>query len=146
MTDASMHFKLLVPAEVRLDITIKQLNIEAMDGARTFLPRHQDFFTALPAGILSCKVLEDGVREDGEQEVTERFVAIDHGLLVKCAKEITLTAHHAILSDNLADLRARVHEEFIDVDEQQKLARTALARLEAGAIRQFINLEHLRHG
>jgi len=136
MTDATIHFKLLVPAELRLDNHIVHLRIEALDGSRVLLPRHQDFFTALPTGIVSYRTNDD----------KEHFIAIDQGLLVKCAEQVTLTAHHAILSDTLKDLRTQVRDRFVDVDEQQKHARSALARLEAGAIRQFINLEHLQHG
>jgi len=136
MVDASIHFKLLVPAELCLDTHIVHMRIEAIDGARVFLPRHQDFFTALPAGIISYRTIDE----------KEYFVAIDQGLLVKCAKQVTVTAHHAIASDTLRDLRGLVRDQFVDVDEQQKHARVALARLEAGAIRQFINLEQIQHG
>ena len=136
MTDAPMRLRLLVPAKLALEIEITQLKIEAMDGERAFLPHHQDFFTALPAGIVTYKTKTD----------SEHFVAIDHGLLVKCLNLVTLTTHQAILSDSLMELRSLIHEQFFDIDEQQKKGRTALARLEAGAIRQFINLEHLRHG
>lgn len=136
MTDAAMRLRLLVPAQLTLDMEITRLKIEAMDGARTFLPRHQDFFTALPAGIITYKTITD----------SEHFVAIDHGLLVKCMKLVTVTTHRAILSDSLMQLRSLIQEQFLDIDEQQKNSHTALARLEASAIRQFINLEHLHHG
>ena len=136
MTDTPMRLRLLVPAQLTLDIEITRLKVEAMDGARTFLPRHQDFFTALPAGIITYKTMTD----------SEHFVAIDHGLLVKCMKLVTVTTHQAILSDSLMELHSLIHEQFLDIDEQQRNGRMALARLEASAIRQFINLEHLRHG
>ena len=46
----------------------------------------------------------------------------------------------------MAQLRATVDESFMKLDEQERIARTALARLEAGTIRGFIELEELSHG
>jgi F-type H+-transporting ATPase subunit epsilon len=39
-----------------------------------------------------------------------------------------------------------VQEEFRDLDEHERMARTALARLEAGTIRRFMDLERLAGG
>src|SRR5690606_37336298 len=54
-------------------------------GSRGYWPRHVDFVTALVPSILSA-VLEDG---------SERFFAVDGGVLVKKGDEVTVTAHHA---------------------------------------------------
>jgi len=43
-------------------------------------------------------------------------------------------------------MRATVTERFVELEEHERLARTALARLEAGTIRRFIDLEELGHG
>ena len=74
-------------------------------------------------------------------EGEERFLGIDEGVLVKRGAEVRVSVLDAFESDDLASLRAQVWRQFLNLDDHERAARTALARLEAGAIRRVLEIE-----
>ncbi len=126
-----MNLKVLLPNEVFLDQTVTKVVAEAVDGCFCLLPRHVDFVTALVAGLVS---FED------EQQV-EHFVATDEGVLAKVGLQVTISTRNAAQSDDLGRLKAAIHRQHGELDERERLARSASARLEAGLVRRFMELE-----
>lgn len=131
-----MHLKVLLPTEVLIDEPVTKVIAEAENGAFCLLPRHIDFVAALIPGILYFYTT------DGE----ERFMAIDEGTLVKCGEQVLVSSFNAVSGSELAQLRATVAERFLSLHEHERVARTALARLEAGTIRRFVELEEQGYG
>ena len=131
-----MHLKLLLPTEVLISEPVTKIIAEAVNGSFCLLPRHIDFVSSLVPGILSFTTA------DGE----EIFVAVDEGTLVKCGEQVLVSTLNAVRGVDLAQLRLTVEERFMELDEHERVARTALARLEAGTIRRFIELEEQGHG
>jgi F-type H+-transporting ATPase subunit epsilon len=129
-----MRLKLLLPTRVLVDTAIQKLVGEAENGSFGLLPRHIDFTTALRPGILVYEA------EDG----TEHFVGIDEGILVKCRDEVLVSTRNAVPGTDLASLRETVRERYLELDEAEKLARSALARLEVGVVKRFTELRELR--
>jgi F-type H+-transporting ATPase subunit epsilon len=125
-----MRLKLLLPTEVLIDREVRKVVAEAENGAFGLLPHHIDFVAALVPGIL---IYVDAAG-------AERFVGIDQGILVKCAGEVLVSTHSAIEGEDLDALRHEVRERYFELDEIEKSARSALARLEAGVVRRFIEL------
>jgi F-type H+-transporting ATPase subunit epsilon len=136
MNPADMHLKVLLPTEVLVDEPVTKVIAEAVNGSFCLLPRHIDFVAALVPGIL-CFCTADG---------GENFAAIDEGTLVKCGGQVLVSTFNAVRGADLDRLRATVAERFLELDEHERVARTALARLEAGTIRRFIELEEQGHG
>lgn len=130
-----MRLEVITPAEICLDTEVRELVAEAPDGHFGILPNHGDFVTDLVPGILVYRL----------KDATERFVALHSGTLVKCGDHVRVAVLAAIEGDDLAWLRARVEREFRQEDEDERAARSALARLEAGMIRRFRELEGLSH-
>lgn len=126
-----MNLKIMTPTEVYLDETVGKVVAEAPNGSFGMLPRHIDFVSELKPGILLYQ-LTDG---------RERFLGVNAGTLVKCGDTVFVATRNAIAGDDLETLQARVEEEFLQLDEHERIARTALARLEAGVIRRFVELE-----
>lgn len=131
-----MRLKVLLPTEVLVDEKVGKIVAEAENGFFCLLPRHIDFVSALVPGILYY------VPETGE----ERFVAVDRGTLVKCGDEVLVSVFNAALGADLAALQATVIESFHELDDEERRARLALARLEAGAMRRFLEMERQVHG
>jgi F-type H+-transporting ATPase subunit epsilon len=131
-----MILKVLLPTEVLLEEPVTKVIAEAQNGSFCLLPRHIDFVSALVPGILSF-TNSDGI---------EQYIAIDQGTLVKCGREVLISAYNGVRGDDLIQLRHLVEEHFLNLDEQQRTARSALARLEAGVMRRFIELEEQSHG
>jgi len=125
-----MRLKVMLPTEILVDRKVGKVVAEAHDGSFGMLPRHIDFVAALVPGILLYENL------DGE----ELYLAIDEGMLVKSGEEVLVSTRHAVSGDNLQTLRGTVRERYLELDERQRSARSALARLEAGVVRRFIEL------
>lgn len=131
-----MTLKVMLPTEVLLEEPVVKVIAEAENGSFCLLPRHIDFTTALEPGILLFAGT-DGV---------EKYAALDSGTLVKYGQEVLISAYNGVRGENLSQLRQLVTERFVTLDEQQRTARSALARLEAGVVRRFMELEEQIHG
>ncbi len=128
--NGTMHLKVLLPTQVLVDDPVARIVAEAENGAFGLLPRHIDFAAALVPGVL---IYDPGAGE-------ERYLGVDEGILVKCAGEVLVSTRNAIPGEDLETLRRTVHDRFLELDEREKSARSALARLEAGVVRRFIEL------
>jgi F-type H+-transporting ATPase subunit epsilon len=126
-----MKIKVLLPTEVLIDEEAGKVTAEAENGAFTLLPRHVDFVTALVPGLLS---FEDA---DGR----ERFLAVNEGVLVKSGQEVLVSVREAARGGELGDLRRIVEERFNRLNERERTVRTAMARIEAGFVRRFLEVQ-----
>jgi F-type H+-transporting ATPase subunit epsilon len=130
-----LRLRVLLPTEVLVDEDVVKVIAQAENGSFCLLPRHVDFVSALVPGLLSF--------EDASGR--EAFAAIDEGVLVKRGREVSVSTLNGVRGERLEQLQALVDERYLELDEHERKARSALARLEAGALRGVHNLqEHLR--
>ena len=125
-----MRLKLLLPSHILIDEPVQKIIAEGQDGSFCLEPRHVDFVSALKPGLLQF------IAENGQ----EVFVAMDEGILVKCAHEVMVSDYNAVRGDDLSTLKDTVEHRFRQLDESERIARSALARLEAGVVRRFIQM------
>lgn len=131
-----MKLKVLLPTEILVDQEVTKVIAEAENGSFCLLPRHIDFVAALPPGILIFESAE------GHEE----FIAVDEGTLVKVGREVLLSTRNAVRSSELGTLKQIVEQEFRVLDDREKMAHSASAKLEADLVRRFIELgEYERH-
>jgi len=128
-----MRLRVFLPMKILLDQEVSKVVAEAEDGSFCILPKHIDFVAALVPGILSFQ------RAEGEE-----FLAIDEGVLVKCASDLRISTRRAVLSKDLEMLRQTVEKEFRTLDERERKTRSILAKLEADFARRFMKM--VRHG
>lgn len=122
-------FSVLLPEGELFRGRVKSVVAPGAGGSRGFLPRHIDFVTSLqPASIVTC-VLEDG---------SERFFAVQGGVLVKKGDELTVTTRRALMADDLAVLPDLIEETFAEEEEHERLSRRVLHQLEAQLVREFL--------
>jgi F-type H+-transporting ATPase subunit epsilon len=126
-----MHLTILLPTEVLADTKASKVVAEAQNGSFGLMPRHIDFVTVLAPGVLSY------IDEHGN----EHFVGTDQGTLVKRGDQVLVSTRNAVAGEDLETLREVVEERFLELDDRERLARSALARLEAGVVRRFIELQ-----
>lgn len=131
-----MRLRVLLPTEVLVDAEVVKVVAEGGDGWFALLPRHVDFVAALVPGILAF------TSPDGH----EHLIAVDEGVLVKCGPDVAVSTRNAVRGDALEALNGIVASRFRQLDEEQRIARTALGRLEAGAVRRFLELEEHARG
>ncbi|MCB1947472.1 F0F1 ATP synthase subunit epsilon [Nitrosomonas sp.] len=130
-TVTDMRLQVLLPTEILVDERATKIIAEAENGSFCLLPRHIDFVAALVPGILSFFPPDGG----------ECFAAVDEGILVKCGHEVFVSTLNGVRGTDLNQLAALIDERFLDLDEHERKARTALARLEAGTLRGFKELQ-----
>lgn len=125
-----MQLRILLPTEVLVDREVTKVIAEAEDGAFCLLPRHVDFVSALVPGILSYST------PDGE----EHFAALAEGILVKNGAKVRISTRNATVGAPLGTLRRAVAEQFEVLDDKERVARSAIAKLEADFLRRFLDV------
>lgn len=125
-----MGLKILLPNEVFLERSVTKVVAESDNGHFCLLPRHIDFVAILLPGLLTF------------EDSGEHFVAIGGGTLVKCGREVLVSVRNAARDADLGQLRHVIAEQFEAVDERERMARSAAARLEAGLVRRFLEFDH----
>ena len=130
----SVRLQLLLPTRILFDRAVSKVVAEAVDGSFCLLPRHVDFVAALVPGILA---FYDGDGAAG-------YAAIDEGVLVKCGANVSVSTFNGVLGADVDELEDLVEQHFLALDEHQRRARTALARLEAGALRGLRDVQEQR--
>lgn len=126
-----MKLKILLPAEVFIDQEVTRVIAEAENGYFCLLPRHIDFVAALVPGILSFV----------SQEGNEVFFAVDEGILVKSGSEVLVSTRNVMRGPDLGSLKQTVEEQFQALSEQEKKARSAIAKMESSFIRRFLKFQ-----
>jgi len=125
-----MMLKVLLPTRILMSRKVEKITAEAENGSFTLLPRHVDFVASLNPGLLSYE-------SDGE----EKFLAVDEGVLVKAGEEVLVSVRDAVGGVPLGRVRGIVEERFLEMDEKERKARSALARFEADFVRRFLEMQ-----
>ncbi len=131
-----MNLKVLLPTEVLIDEPVTKVIAEAENGSFCLRPRHTDFVAALLPGILTFVTADD----------VEQFVGVADGVLVKSGPEVRVSTRNAVRGGDLGTLRQTVAERFLVLDDRERVARSAIAKLEADFVRRFLEFGEHRHG
>ncbi|MCC7410092.1 MAG: F0F1 ATP synthase subunit epsilon [Gammaproteobacteria bacterium] len=125
-----MRLEVFEPTRVVVVAEATRVFGEAANGAFCLLPRHVDFVTALVPGVLEYLTPQGAMK----------LIAVDEGVLVKAGEQVRVSTRRAVEGEDLETLRDTVVSEFRHHDEHDRIARSALARLEASVVRCFIGL------
>lgn len=124
-----MNLKLMTPTQILLDIPIDKIDVEAMDGFFTLLPRHIDFVTSLKSGILTYTTNDK-----------KYYAACDHGVLVKQGDLVRISTTLAVLGDSLDALKQTIAITFKEMEQERKELNLSMARLELGLTKGLLSL------
>lgn len=124
---AEMQVSLRLPAQVLFEGAATRLSATAVDGGFGILPNHVDFVTALVPSVLLV------MQPDGR----ERIFGIDDGILVKKGHAVQVAVRRGVEGDDLTTLQATVAATFAGLEDEERVARAALSRLEADMVRRF---------
>lgn len=128
---AEMEVCLKLPTRVLYQGMTRKLFAVAENGAFGMLPNHIDFVTSLVPSVLIL-TLANG---------HEQIFGIDEGILVKKGHQVDIAIRRGVAGEDLDSLQESVRKNFIEVDEDERVARSALSRLEAGMVRRFADLQ-----
>ncbi len=102
----------------------------AENGAFGIRPNHIDFVTALVPSVLILTTPEE----------EEQVFGIDEGMLVKKGHSVDISVRRGVREDSLESLRDTVRDTFFEIDDEERIARSALSRLEADMVRRLSEL------
>lgn len=132
MNTNRITLKILLPYQIFVEKTdVKEVVADTVCGSYGFLPNRLDFVAGLEPGILMYK-------SDSEGKV---FVALDEGVMTKTGKSISISVRNAIGGTDLGKLHEAVEKEFLTLGEQERDVRVALAKLESGFVRRFMEIQ-----
>jgi len=128
-----MRLKVLLPFRIFAEKSgVSRIVLETRGGSFGILPRRLDCVAALEPGILTYENESEG----------EVFMAVDEGVLTKVGPDVTVSVRRATGAKDLDHLRGVVVEEFLQLDEQERSIRGALAKMEAGFIRRMATFQN----
>lgn len=129
----TMQLKILLPSKVFAMLEgITRIVATTRSGSFGVLPQRLDCVAVLSPGLLTYST----------SSADEVHVATDEGVLIKIGSEVRVCVRHAIGGTDLGSLRKAVEEEFLNLDERERSARSTLAQLESGFIRRFLKWQH----
>ena len=130
-----MLLRILLPTRVLVEQPATKIIAEAENGAFCLLPRHVDMVTSLAPGIISWR----------DEQQLEHYAGVAEGVLVKSGSDVRVSVQFGACGNDLLQLRRAVHDYFADVDERERQAMSAVARLESDFVRRFLALESHPH-
>jgi F-type H+-transporting ATPase subunit epsilon len=135
MAPKFMKLKVLLPFEIFAEASdILRVVAETPDGSFGLLPSRLDCVAALTPGILIYET----------ESKSEVCVAVDEGVLVKTGSDVLVSVRNAIAGTDLGKLREAVEREFLSQDEQERVVRSVLARMEGDIIRRMASFSNGR--
>lgn len=126
-----MKVQLVTPNSVLAWSDIVKINAEGAHGNFCVLPKHSDYLAPLVPGILVLTT----------EPTSQRYFAVDHGMLVKRANQVRVTVLRAIRSANLQQLRDAVSLQFRKMDSIERAGVAAVASLEASFVRRLLEMQ-----
>lgn len=129
-----MRLAVSVPHRIEVDEPVSRVRGDGVHGSFTLLPGHLDYVVILEPGILSYTD-ETGV---------ERYAAVNGGVLTKVGPEVRVSTPAAVAGEGLEDLEHAVAETFRRLDERERSARLAQARIESQVMHEMLGFEEPR--
>lgn len=126
-----MNLKVTKPTKIVLDKEVIKIKARAHNGAFEFLPRHIDFLSSLPPGIVEYQTPEGNVG----------YVAVNEALLVKVGPTVMISTSDAADGAQLGRLREKIQENYLKVSDSERKAKTAVYNIESEIMKKFIELE-----
>jgi F-type H+-transporting ATPase subunit epsilon len=128
-----MKLTVWLPSEVLLEEEVVRIKARAENGWFGMLPKHVDFVAALLPSVLIFQ----------RHGKPEEYLAIDHGILVKCGPDVKVSTRNAVRGTNLEQLKKDVETQFRAREELEKKARTLEAKLETDLVRRLLEVEKI---
>lgn len=126
-----MKLTVWLPSQVLLEEEVVRIRAQAENGWFGILPKHVDSVTSLVPSVL---VFE----RPGQKE---EYLAVDHGILVKCGADVRVSTRNAVRGENLEKLQFEVEKQFREREELEKKARAFEAKLETDLVRRLLEEE-----
>ncbi len=129
-----MQLKILLPFRVFTEVNgVLRIIAETRQGSFGIFPHRLDCVAALEPGILTYESIDSP---------SEIYIAVDEGILVKKGQEVLVSVRNATGGADLGELHDKVRSQFLELDEQERVIRSTLAKLESGFVRRFVGLKH----
>jgi F-type H+-transporting ATPase subunit epsilon len=118
-----MTLKILLPFKVFDEVkNVTRIVMETSGGSYGILPQRLDCVAAIVPGILVYET------ENGQ----EHYLALDEGVMIKTGFDVKVSVRNAVGGADLGKLHETVEQEYKLLDENEKIARQSMAKMETG--------------
>ena len=124
-----MNLKLLTPTQILINAEVQKIDVEALDGFFTLLPKHIDFVDTLKSGIVTY--VSNG---------KTAYAACNHGVVVKKGSDVYISTPFAVLGSSLDELKKTIATTFKEMEQERKELNLSMARLELGLTKGLMML------
>ena len=131
MIISTMHLSIFLPDTRLFELDVRKVKGESLAGEFCLKPKHIDYVTALTPGIFSYVNTQE----------RECFLAMDQGVLVKQGSEVKIATRNAVPGE-LGSLSREVEKMLNENAEKEKQNRSAVAKLEVGFLKRFLEFSH----
>jgi len=123
-----IHLKVLLPYSIFLEVKdVTRMSIDTDNGSYGFLPHRLDCAAVIVPGLLSYTSAATG----------EAYLGVDGGVMVKTGNQVLVSVRNAIKGTDLGKLHEAIQNEFINLNEEEKNARTVMIKLESNLIKHL---------
>lgn len=130
-----MQLRVLLPTEILIDEPVLRIVAEAQNGSFCLLPRHVRFVAAVVPGILRY------VSATGR----EHCAGVGQGILIKQGREVLISTQYGAVGTDADQLEEDVRRHFDTLNQRERQAATAVARMEADFVRRFLAVGERPH-
>lgn len=130
---ASDPLSLVVYLPTRKALETKAIGVQAEDASGSFGIRrgHEPFFTTLETGLLRVDA------EDG----SERWLAVQEGILLTDGHRVEVYTRDAHVSDSPGEIQRVLRDNFLRESEEERERRNALVRMQLAAFKMLFGYE-----
>lgn len=129
-----MRLVVALPHRIEIDSPVEKVGAEGIHGTFTMLPRHLDHVVLLAPGILTYV-------SESEVDLGEHYVAVNGGVLTKVGEDVRVATVAAVQGRRLEDLERMVVRSFLRLDERERDAKAAMARIESRVLHELFEFE-----
>lgn len=136
MSKSTLLLKIQTPTQTVVESDVIKVIAEAENGSFCLLPRHVDFISSLVPGLITYTSVA------GENT----YVATNDAILVKAGQHVYISSANVVSGSPLQDLQSLVHDQFLQLNDNEINMRNALAHLEADISRRLLDLGQKEYG
>ncbi len=123
---ALIQLHISTPERTLVQAQVEAVSAYGLEGHFTLLARHRDWISLLQPGLCHARAPDQ-----------HWWLALDHGLLLKCGPQVRIRVRQAYQDSDPQALQAHIEQSIRQVDTLERQTRSTLARLEAGLVRQM---------
>jgi alternate F1F0 ATPase F1 subunit epsilon len=109
----AFNLKIYSPSDIILDMEVKKVFIETLEGQLTILPHFADYVGSFGSNVMTFVDSDD----------KRKYVALNSGIFVKYVDTMCVTAYSAVVGDTLEYLKEKLQQSTVNEINDKEINR-----------------------